>query len=83
MRLLLFKYIFSLKKSRILLDRSTVRDMDGKNRFTGVQKSVLLKASSGERCALRNFVQLVTLRGTRVRLIVYLLVHQMKYVTER
>ena len=83
MRLLLFKYLFSLKKSRILLDRSTVRDMAGKNRFTGAQKSVLLKASSGERCALRNFVQLVTLRGTRVRLIVYLLVHQMKYVTER
>ena len=83
MRLLLFKYLFSLKKSRILLDRSTVRDMDGKNRFTGAQKSVLLKASSGVRCALRNFVQLVTLRGTRVRLIVYLLVHQMKYVTER
>ena len=54
-----------------------------KNRFTGAQKSVLLKASSGVRCALRNFVQLVTLRGTRVRLIVYLLVHQMKYVTER
>ena len=35
----------------------------GKIRFSGEQKSVLLKASSGEHCAPRNFVLLVTLRG--------------------
>ena len=40
---------------------------------------MLLKASSGERCACRNSVHLVTLRGTCVRLVV----HQMKYVMER
>ena len=74
MPLLLFKYLFLLKKSRILSNRSTVLDMAGKNRFTGAKKSVLLKASSGD------FVHLVTLRGTRVRLIVYIVVHQMKYV---
>ena len=51
--------------------------------FSGARKSVLLKASSGERCAPRYFVHLVTLRGTRVHLIVYLAVHQMRYVTER
>ena len=54
-----------------------------KIRFSGARKSVLLKASSGERCAPRNFVHLVTLTNTRVRLIVYLAVHQMKYVMER
>ena len=42
----------------------------GKIRFSGAQKSVLLKASSGERCAPQNFVHLVTFRGTRVHLIV-------------
>ena len=55
----------------------------GKVRFSGARKSVLLKASSGERCAPRNFVHLVALQGTCVRLIVYLVVHQMKYVMER
>ena len=55
----------------------------GKIRFSGAQKSVLLKASSGERCAPCNFVHLVALQGTCVRLIVYLVVHQMKYVMER
>ena len=39
---------------------------------------MLLKTSSGERCAPRNFVLLVTLEGTRVRFIVYLAVHQIK-----
>ena len=54
-----------------------------KIRFSGTRKSVLLKASSGERCAPQNFVHLVTFRGTRVHLIVYLVVHQMKYLMER
>ena len=43
---------------------------------------MLLKASSGERRAPRNFVLLVTLQGTRVQLIVYLIVRQMKLVME-
>ena len=51
--------------------------------FSGAQKSMLLKASSGERCATHNFVHLVTLQGTRVHLKVYLVMHQMKYVMER
>ena len=55
----------------------------GKIRFSGARKSVLLKPSSGERCAPQNFVQLVTFRGTRVHLIMYLVVHQMKYLMER
>ena len=55
----------------------------GKIRFAGARKSVLLKASSGERSAPRNFVHLVTWQGMHVRLIMYLVVHQMKYVTER
>ena len=54
----------------------------GQIKFSGARKSVLLKASSGER-APRNFVHLATLRGTRIRLIVHLVVHQMKYVMER
>ena len=57
--------------------------MAGKIRFSGVQKSVLLKASSGEHCVPHNFVHLVTLQGTCVGLIVYLVVHQMIYVMER
>ena len=50
--------------------------------FSGTRKSVLLNASP-ERCAPRNFVLLVTLRGTRVRLIVYLAMYQMKQIMER
>ena len=46
--------------------------------FSGAQKSVLLKESSGECCAPRNSVHLVTLHGTCLRFIVYLVVHQMK-----
>ena len=61
----------------------TLKSMAGKIGFSGARKSMLLKASSGELCAPHNFVHLVTLRGTCVRLIVYLVVHQMKYVTER
>ena len=45
---------------------------DGKIRFSGTQKLVLLNASSGEHCAPCNFVLLVTLGGTCVCLIVYL-----------
>ena len=55
----------------------------GQIKFSGARTSVLLKASSGERCEPRNFVHLVTLRGARIRLIVHLVVHQMKYVMER
>ena len=51
----------------------------GKIRFSGARKSVLLKASSRERCVPQNFVYLATFRGTRVHLIVYL-VYQMKYL---
>ena len=47
--------------------------------FLVQQKSVLVKASSGERCVPRNFVHLKTLQGTRIHLIVYLLMHQIKY----
>ena len=50
----------------------------GKIRFSGARKSVLLKLSSRERCAPHNFVLPVTLQGTCVRFIVYLIVHQMK-----
>ena len=49
----------------------------GKIRFSGTRKPVSLKPSL-ERCAPRNFVLLVTLGGTCVRLIVYLAVYQMK-----
>ena len=39
----------------------------GKVRFYGTRKSALFKPSSGgERCAPRNFVNLVTLQGTCV-----------------
>ena len=57
--------------------------MAGKIIFSGARKSLLHKASSGERCAPRNFMHFVTLQGTLVRLIVYLVSHQMKYVMER
>ena len=52
--------------------------MAGKIRFSGTQKSVLLKASSGECCAPHNFVLLLTLGGTCICLIVYIAVYQMK-----
>ena len=51
----------------------------GKIRFSGAQKSVLLKESPGECCAPHNFVYLVTLRGTCVHLIMWLTVHQIYY----
>ena len=50
----------------------------GKIRFSGTQKSMLLKASSGECCAPRNFGLLMMLGGTCVYLIMYLIVYQMK-----
>ena len=43
-----------------------------KIKFSDTQKSVLLKANSGEHCAPCNFVLLMTLGGTHVHLIVYL-----------
>ena len=46
--------------------------------FSGTRNTLLLKASSGEPCAPRNFVLLVTLGGTLVRLIAYLAVRQVK-----
>ena len=42
----------------------------GKIRFSGAQKSVLLRVSSGKRCAPQSFVHLVTFRGTHGHLIV-------------
>ena len=53
-------------------------DRAGKIRFSGERNSVFLKEISGARCAPRNFVLLVTLRGTSVCLTVYLIAHQMK-----
>ena len=50
----------------------------GKIKISGTRKSVLLKASSGERFAPHDFMLLVKLVGTPVSLIVYLSVHQMK-----
>ena len=55
----------------------------GKIRFSGAQKSVLLKVNSGDLCAPHNFLHLVPLQGACVHLIVYLVIHQMKYVMER
>ena len=49
-----------------------------KIRFSGARNSVLLKASPGERRTPHDFVLLLTLRGTCVHLIVYLIVNQMK-----
>ena len=57
--------------------------MTEKIRFSGARKFVFLKAGSGECCATHNFVHFVTLRGTSVCLIMYLVVHQMKYVMKR
>ena len=51
--------------------------------FWYTRKSTLLKASSGESCASRNFVLRVTLGGTRIRLMVYLALYQMKQIMER
>ena len=52
----------------------------GKIRFSGTQKSVLLKANSGEHCAPRNFVLLVLLADTCVCLILHLTVYQVKWL---
>ena len=75
-----------LKSESVTKERQcSLEDLDiknilraGKNRFSGTQKSVLLKASSGKCCVPHNFVVLVTLGGTHVCLIVSLAVHQMK-----
>ena len=50
----------------------------GKIRFSGTQESVLLKAMSGKHSEHQNVVLLVTLGVTRVCLIVYHTMHQMK-----
>ena len=55
----------------------------GNIRFSGTQKSVFLKVSSGEHCVPCNFVHLVMLGGTCICLIVYLFVYQMKQIMER
>ena len=65
---------------KLAIDR--LLDRTRKIRFSGAQKSILLKASSGKRCAPGNFVQLVNLRGTHPCLIVYLVMQQMKYIME-
>ena len=64
----------------ILLELILVKKINraGNIWFSGTRKSVLLKESSGERCAPRNFVLLMMLRGTHVCLIVCFGVHQIK-----
>ena len=54
----------SFKKSKFYPTLLVART--GKIRFSGTQKSLLLKPSSGECCAAHNFVLLVTLEGKRV-----------------
>ena len=49
----------------------------------GTHKSVLLKAKSRKHCVPHNFVLLVTLEGTDVRLNMYLAGYQMKLIMER
>ena len=44
---------------------------------------MLLKTSSGERCVPRNLALPLTLGGTHVRLIVYLVVQHMRKIMER
>ena len=56
-----------IRKNQILIDEDTLK-FARKIHFSGAPNSVLLKASSRERCVPRNFVHLVALRGTRVRL---------------
>ena len=51
----------SIKRQCIIF---SVYPRAGEIRFSGTRKSVLLKASSGKRCVLRNFVLLVTLGST-------------------
>ena len=77
------KYFHNYKIHRASRDTKYNPDMAGKIRFSGAQKFVLVKASSGERWVSCNFVHLMTLRGTDVYLIIYLFVHQMKQVMER
>ena len=72
-------FCFLPKKScRMLSPCLPALNRAGKIRFSATQKSVLLKASSGERCGPHNIMLLVTLGGTCVSLIVYLVMHQMK-----
>ena len=80
----MFVKIFISYVQRIVsMLKNLIKNRAGKIRFSGARKSVLLKASSGERCAPQNVVHVATFRGTRVYLIVYLVVHQMKYHMER
>ena len=59
--------------------RIATTSMQGwKNKFSGMQKSVLLKAGSRECFVPHNFLLFVTVQGTHVCLIVYLVVHQIK-----
>ena len=74
----LFVFVFAKKSCRMLSPCLPALNRAGKIRFSATQKSVLLKASSGERCGPHNIMLLVTLGGTCVRLIVYLTMHQMK-----
>ena len=70
-----------MKKTKDRMDIEVIHKIlirTGKITFSGKWKSVLLKASSGERCAPCNFVFLVALGGTRVCFIVFLTVYQIK-----
>ena len=70
-----------MKKTKDRMDIEVIHKIfirTGKITFSGKWKSVLLKASSGERCAPRNFVFLVALGGTHICFIVFLTVYQIK-----
>ena len=64
--------LFSFLKPFTMYDRQSWKNI----KFYGRQKTVLLKTSSGELCALHNFVLLVMLG-------MYLAVHQMKQIMKR
>ena len=72
MKFRVFVKIFISYVQRIVsMLKNLIKNRAGKIRFSGARKSVLLKASSGERCAPQNVVHLVTFRDTRVHLILW------------
>ena len=73
-----------IQRSIFVVYRQTLhKNRAGNIRVFGARKSVLLKASSGERRTPQNFVHLAIFRGIQGHLIVYLVVHQIKYLMER
>ena len=68
-----FKFRKTMRRAKynkkLIIDHTEVTDhMAGKIRSSGARKSVFLKPSSVERYAPPNFLLLVTLQGTLVRL---------------